>query len=188
MGASRRGPAHIDDRRADRRWLGHDMSLPELTPRAAEPADFAPLAELWALRWRDAHESFSPPELTALRTPADFLRRLRAFGDGLRVIGPVGAPLGFVVVLDHHVDQLFIARGLQGQGAADLLMADALARIAAAGHAEAQLECAPGNARAAAYYRKSGWALRGTETVSVDTSTGPFPIDLMIFTRPTEAP
>ena len=164
------------------------MSMPDLIPRAAEPADLVPLAELWATRWRDAHEASSPPELTALRTPADFLRRLKSFGTGLRVIGPFGAPLGFVVVLGHHIDQLFIARSLQGQGAADLLVAEALGRIAAAGHAEAQLECAPGNTRAAAYYRKSGWRLRGTETVSVDTSNGPYAIELLIFTRPTKRP
>ncbi|MCR8723990.1 GNAT family N-acetyltransferase [Frigidibacter sp. ROC022] len=158
------------------------------TPRRAVEADYDPLADLFHQRWHDAHGAYSPPWMIALRSRADLLRRLRGFGDDMRVIGPEGAPQGFCAIKGSHIDQIYVSRALEGRGAAAVLMRDGLERIAAAGHAEALLECNPGNARAAAFYRKTGWTLRGTETVLLDGPEGPFPFDCLIFTRPLPAP
>lgn len=156
------------------------MTAPPLRPAA--PEDYARLADLWAERWADAHAAYSPPELIALRTRADFLRRLHGFGPGLRVLGPPGAPDGFCAILGDHLDQLYVSRALAGTGAARRLMTHALSRIAAAGHPQAVLDCNPSNARAAAFYRKTGWSLRGTETVELNSAAGPYPMPLLIFT------
>ncbi len=146
-------------------------------------ADFAPLLDLWESRWHDAHGAVSPPELLALRTRDDFRTRLAGFGEGLWVIGPEGAPQGFFALKGNHVDQFYIARDLAGTGAALTLMRDAEARLAAAGHAEAVLDCNTGNARAARFYEKAGWTLRGREMVDLDSSSGPFPLEVFVFTR-----
>lgn len=151
--------------------------------RAAVPEDIEPLADLFDHLWRVAHSGHVPPELEAMRTRPDFRRRLIGFGDGLRVLGDPGAPQGFAAVVGNHLDQLYVAEALWGTGAADRLVADALARIAAAGHRTALLECNTGNRRAAAYYRKSGWTDRGVERVMLDSAAGPFPLDCLVFER-----
>lgn len=135
------------------------MTAPPL--RSAAPEDYAPLADLWAERWADAHGAYSPPELIALRTRADFLRRLRAFGPGLRVLGPPGAPEGFCAIRADHLDQLYVSRALAGTGAARRLMAHALARI----------------------YARSGWRRRGTDLSPVETAAGPFLLRVIVFEK-----
>ncbi len=152
-------------------------------PRRTAPADLDPLADLFDRLWHVAHSGHVPPELEALRTRPDFLRRLLGFGDGLRVIGPVGKPQGFAAVVGNHLDQLYVAQQLWGTGAARVLMDDALARIAAAGHRTAVLECNVHNLRAAAMYRKSGWTERGVERVMLDSAAGPFGLDCLVFDR-----
>jgi len=154
-----------------------------MTPRPALGTEIDALTDLWARLWAESHRGCCPPELIALRTPEDFRRRLVAFGDDLRVIGSAGAPQGLAAVRGNHLDQLYVDRPLWGTGAADVLTADALARIASAGHRLALLECNPGNARAAAYYRKSGWTDCGIRTVLLDSSAGPFPLDCIVFER-----
>jgi GNAT superfamily N-acetyltransferase len=161
----------------------HPAAAAELVPRPAVAADFDPLLDLWVARWHDAHAACSPPELLALRTREDFRTRLAGFGDGLWVIGPQGAPQGFYSLKGNHVDQLYVARELTGQGVALMLLRDAEARLAAAGHVEALLDCNTGNARAARFYQKSGWTLRGRELVELDSSSGPFPLEVFVFTR-----
>lgn len=159
-----------------------------MIPRPAVPADMAPLLDLWQARWFDAHGAISPPELLAMRTREDFRLRLAEFGDGIRVIGPEGAPQGFSAVKGDTIDQLYVSREMAGTGAALILLRDAEVRIAAAGFAEARLDCNPGNARAAAFYRKSGWRDRGLQRVMLDSATGRFPFDCLVFTRALAAP
>ena len=154
-----------------------------MTPRPAEDSEIDALADLWTRLWQDAHADHCPPELIALRTRDDFHRRLLAFGDDLRVIGPIGMPQGLYAIKGNHIDQLFLDRPLWGTGAADVLTGHALARIRAAGHDTAMLECNTGNARAARYYRKSGWTDRGVQTVWLDSSAGPFALDCIVFDR-----
>jgi ribosomal protein S18 acetylase RimI-like enzyme len=125
--------------------------------RAVEPADLAPAAEVWYHAWRDAHLAIVPPALSAARTQASFLERLTAAREQTRVIGPIGAPLGFCVVDKDELYQLFVAAAARGTGAAAALLADGEARLAAAGVTTAWLSCAVGNLRAARFYEKHGW-------------------------------
>ena len=154
--------------------------------RTPVPADYGPLADLFADLWHIAHRHCVPEDLAALRTRPDFLRRLYGFGDGLIVLGDEGAPKGFAAVVGNELDQLYVPQDLWGAGAADTLVRHALDRIARDGHDNAILKCNPGNLRAAAYYRKSGWADDGLQAVTVDTANGPFVIDCIVFSRPAQ--
>ncbi|MEO0361435.1 MAG: GNAT family N-acetyltransferase [Pseudomonadota bacterium] len=151
--------------------------------RRADPAEIEALATLWHDGWMDAHAAHVPAALTRLRTRSNFRERLEGFGELMRVAGPVGAPVGLCVVKGAELDQLFVSSAARGTGAAQALLADGEARIAAAGHAVATLDCAIGNDRAARFYRKCGWRLRGEEEVELDTSDGPFALTTWVFEK-----
>ena len=108
--------------------------------RKCEDVDFEPLAQLWADGWNESHLEHTPPDLTALRTLPDFLRRLREMGDDLRVCGPVGAPSGFCAVKKNEIYQIYVAKSARGSGVAKSLLHDGEARIAARGYKEAKLD------------------------------------------------
>jgi hypothetical protein len=47
----------------------------------------------------------------------------------------------------------------------------------------AWLACAIGNARAARFYEKSGWAMARVETVPTETSEGLFPLEVWRYEK-----
>lgn len=151
--------------------------------RLAQPEDYQPLADLWLEGWIEAHKAHVPPALTALRTRPDFLRRLRLFGDDLRVAGPIGAPLGFCAILGDHLDQLFVARAGRGTGLASALLRDGERRLAENGVSLALLDCVIANAPARRFYARQGWIARGIETAVLETSQGPFEMECVIFQK-----
>jgi GNAT superfamily N-acetyltransferase len=116
-----------------------------MTPRRPLPEELEPLTALWERRWHEAHAAIVPPGLTAARTRADFAARMREFAGDLWVIGPEGAPQGFVALKGHHIDQLYIDAALQGTGAARLLLTHGEQMLAGRGHAQAELWCATGS-------------------------------------------
>lgn len=154
-----------------------------LATRAAEPEDLAPLARLWREGWLDAHRSIVPAALVALRTPESFLERMAAALPRARVLGPVGAPLGFHLIKDDELNQFYLAGPARGSGAAGVLMADAERRLAEAGVETAWLACAIGNARAARFYEKSGWTLAREAIVPTETPAGPFPLKVWRYEK-----
>ena len=151
--------------------------------RPATPPDLDPLARLWHDGWREAHLAHVPPELTAKRTLASFRARLDGFGDGLRVAGPAGAPLGFCAIRDDELDQLFVAPAARGSGLAARLLADGEARLAANGITRAHLLCVIENTRAAAFYARQGWQNMGVFREAVQTEDGPYRFDLIRFEK-----
>ena len=151
--------------------------------RDAEPADLKPLAHLWWSGWRDGHDGLLPEALTRLRTLESFEERMRAALVEVRVIGPVGAPLGFHLLKADELYQFYLAAEARGTGAAATLMADAEARLARAGVTVAWLACAIGNARAARFYEKAGWMLARIETVPTETSEGLFPLEVWRYEK-----
>jgi len=151
--------------------------------RQAVNADFAPLARLWAKGWNQAHLAHTPPELTALRTYDDFLRRLHLMGDDLRVVGPAGAPNGFCAIRNDEIYQIYVDNSARGGGIAALLLADGEARITARGYAKAKLDVIIPNSRAQRFYEKNGWRNRGVEVVDLDTSKGLYPLRLYVFVK-----
>lgn len=152
--------------------------------RRAEVAELDALAALWERAWHDAHDGVIPEELARRRTPERFRERLAAALDRTRVVGPVGAPLGFCIVHGDELDQLFVAPEARGAGVAQALTADAEARIAAGGAKLAWLACAIGNLRAARFYEKCGWRNAGVVTSLLDTPEGTFALDVWRFEKP----
>ena len=151
--------------------------------RSAIPSDIPYLARLWHDGWQDAHAAILPAELARLRTLESFAERLTQRLDDVRVIGSTGAPAGFCMLKDDELYQLFVAPEARGAGVAAVLMDDAEARLAARGHATAWLACAIGNERAARFYRKHGWTYTGPFVNRLDTSAGPFDLEVWRYEK-----
>ena len=155
-----------------------------LSVRDADPADFQALVRLWQSGWTDAHAGIVPPGLARLRTLEDFTTRMRKMYDRLRVIGPVGTPIGFHAIKGDELEQFYITARARGTGAAEYLLRDAESRLAGGGTRVAWIACAIDNDRAARFYEKHGWRRIGTEAHQADTPEGPFQLDVWRYEKP----
>jgi GNAT superfamily N-acetyltransferase len=154
----------------------HSHKLAGMPLRLAQPADLAPLAQLWCDGWMEAHAAHVPDALLSARTPDSFHTRLLKFGNDLRVAGPAGAPTGLCAVRGAELNQLFVAPSARGTGLAADLLANGEARLATKGVTSAFLLCLIENERAARFYEKQGWQNLGPRPETVDTLDGPFKI------------
>jgi GNAT superfamily N-acetyltransferase len=143
-----------------------------------EPADVEPLTDLWAQGWRDGHVGIVPEALTRLRNRDSFRDRLRAAPQLLHLIGPVGAPTGFLRLKGAELDQFYVHPATRGTGLAQRLMTVAEARMKSDGHRDVWLACSVGNTRAARFYTKCGWQNAGVIPMAVETAEGPFTLDV----------
>ncbi len=66
---------------------------------------------------------------------------------------------------------------------AGLRLADAEHRLADEGVRTAWLACAPGNARAVAFYKKAGWVPIGEVIEALDTAEGVFELPVIRFEK-----
>jgi GNAT superfamily N-acetyltransferase len=151
--------------------------------RNAEADELDRLAGLWYDGWQDAHAAVVPAELTRLRTLASFRERLEHALPFIRVVGPPGAPLGFTIVKDDELYQLFVAAAARGTGVAATLIEDAEAQLAQRGVAVAWLACAIGNERAARFYEKRGWSRAGTIVNRLDTPEGEYLLEVWRYEK-----
>jgi ribosomal protein S18 acetylase RimI-like enzyme len=151
--------------------------------RPAEKDELDRLAAIWYDVWQETHAALMPAELVRLRTLESFRERLEAKLPDIRVTGPLGAPAGFCITKRDELYQLYLSAEARGTGAAAALLAHGEARIAADGFDIAWLACAVGNERAARFYDKSGWRRTGTERIEVDTSEGPFSLEVWRFEK-----
>jgi len=142
--------------------------------RPAEQTEVDELAQVWFDAWRDAHAQIVPAELARLRTLENFRERMQKELPNIRVAGSPGEPVGFCLVKDNELYQLFVAARARGTGIAAALMADGEALLAESGVETAWLACAIGNERAARFYEKCGWRRTGTMTNEAETSEGTF--------------
>jgi GNAT superfamily N-acetyltransferase len=151
--------------------------------RTAKEVELDHLARIWHDGWHDAHAQLVPAELTRLRTLESFRSRLQAALPSIRVVGPSGTPVGFCIVKDDELYQLFVSAESRGSGVAIALIADAEARLSELGIKTAWLACAIGNERAARFYEKCGWHRVGTMLNHVETSKGKFPLEVWRYEK-----
>lgn len=151
--------------------------------RAAQESEIDQLAKIWCDGWLDAHAELLPPELARFRTLESFRDRMRASLRKVRVVGPVGLPLGFSMIKDDELYQLYVSAAARGSGVAKALIADVEEQLAGQGVAVAWLACAIGNDRAARFYEKSGWRRVGTMINNAKTSEGSFPVEVWRYEK-----
>jgi GNAT superfamily N-acetyltransferase len=151
--------------------------------RSAEEGEIDQLARIWFDGWQDAHAKILPPELARLRTLESLRDRMEAALPDVRVAGPPGAPVGFYMVKDDELYQLYVAAQARGSGVATVLMADAEIRLARGGVRIAWLACAIGNDRAARFYEKSGWHRADTVVYQAEASDGSLPLEVWRYEK-----
>jgi GNAT superfamily N-acetyltransferase len=156
--------------------------------RAAEKNELDQLARIWYDGWIDAHAHLVPEALRRLRTLESFRDRLGAAFADIRVAGPSGAPVGFTIVKDDELYQLYVSAPARGSGVAATLIDDAEARLAASGVETAWLACAIGNHRAARFYEKRGWRQVAAVVYPAETSSGSFDLEVCRYEKSLRCP
>jgi len=151
--------------------------------RNARPGEIDLLARIWYEAWQDAHAALMPEELRTLRTPASFRERVQKMLGSTRVAELDGEAVGFCMLRDDELYQLFISAPVRGTGIAAALVADAETSMREAGFATAWLACAIGNDRAARFYEKCGWTRSGSEVLAVETSEGPLELEVWRYEK-----
>jgi ribosomal protein S18 acetylase RimI-like enzyme len=155
--------------------------------RNAEESEVDSLATLWYEGWKDAHLHLVPEELASARTPESFRERMRSLLPTVRVVGPIGAPVGLHIVKDDELYQLYVAPEARGSGVARILITDAETQIAQAGYQNAWLACAIGNDRAARFYEKCGWRRVGNMMNRLDLPSGEYLLEVWRYEKPIKA-
>jgi ribosomal protein S18 acetylase RimI-like enzyme len=125
--------------------------------RPARADDAETIAEIWRQGWRDGHLGHVPQELVDIRTEASFATRSLERIPDATVATVDGAVVGFIMVVDDEVEQIYVSPAHFGKGVAGALMTEAESQVAASGHDVAWLAVAIGNTRARAFYEKTGW-------------------------------
>ncbi len=156
--------------------------------RNAVVEDAEVLAQIWIEGWADAHDGLLPAELVRPRTQHGFRQRLLDGLEATIVALEEGRPVGFAMVRQDELDQLYVARNARGTGTAFRLVSAALDRIRHAGHRGGWLACAIGNHRAARFYEKAGWTLAGVVTIRLGTPEGEIPLEVWRYEIAVSAP
>ena len=140
--------------------------------RPARPEDAERIVGIWAPGWRDGHLGHVPDELLAHRTREAFVPRVEAAIDRTRVAVVEEVVAGFTMLSGDEVDQLYVDPAFRGSGVAAQLLADAAARLRAAGHPVPWLAVATGNARARRFYEREGWTDAGEFAYAAEIGGG----------------
>ena len=151
--------------------------------RRGTEADAADLAEIWRLGWRDAHLGLVPQELVDARTEDSFRARASARAGEATVAVVDGAIAGFVIVVDDEVEQVYVSSPHRGTGVAGVLVGEAERRVRANGHTKGWLAVVAGNARARAFYERSGWHDEGPFDYTASSEGGPISVPCRRYTK-----
>ena len=144
--------------------------------RPATDEDVDDLARIWHEAWGDGHRGNVPDALVRHRGRDQFTPRA-AERIATSWVGEVGGrPVGFVTVLEDEIEQIFVDSTARGSGMAGLLLERGQRAIRDAGHANAWLAVVAGNARARAFYEKSGWRDVGPFDYQAQTDDGPIDV------------
>lgn len=159
-----------------------DHDAVELRPALA--ADAPRIARIWEAGWNDAHVGNVPSELVAARTSASFEARALA-SLGITTVAVLGGEVvGFVMVDDDQVDQLYLDRAARGAGLGRRLLAAGERAVLAAGHRHAWLAVATGNHRARRFYEGQGWIDEGAFLHAAPVPDGTVIVDCHRFVSP----
>jgi ribosomal protein S18 acetylase RimI-like enzyme len=140
--------------------------------RPATDADVADVARIWHAGWADGHLGNVPDALVAERTREEFLQRTPSRIPATTVALADGSLVGFVMVIDDELEQIYVDAAARGSGVASRLIAHAEQTIAAAGYSTAWLAVVAGNGRARAFYERQGWSDAGPIDYLAETSQG----------------
>jgi ribosomal protein S18 acetylase RimI-like enzyme len=120
------------------------MASKQALIRDAKADDVRNLAQIWYDGWQDAHADLLPSKLAQHRKLDSFRHRLANALGNVRVAVLAGELVGFSMVKDDELYQLYVAPAGRGSGIAASLNADSLARIKDKGFRVAWLACADG--------------------------------------------
>jgi ribosomal protein S18 acetylase RimI-like enzyme len=158
------------------------MTSPPLELRPADARDRDAIAEIWLRGWRDGHVGHVPQALLQYRRLEDFLERVPARLPVTTVAVRDGQVIGFVMVLDDEVEQVYVAEVARGSGAADALLSHA-ERTVAARFEVAWLAVAAGNTRARRFYERQGWRDAEGFEYAAHIPGGTFPVPCRRYER-----
>ncbi len=142
-----------------------------ITLRPATSTDVDAVASIWHSAWRDAHLGHVPDGLLPERTLANFRSRTPARIAFTTLSVRDEQTVGFVIVSDDELEQLFVASAARGTGAAAMLIDHAEALIARR-FDTAWLAVVAGNARARRFYERQGWHDAGPIAYQAELSSG----------------
>jgi putative acetyltransferase len=167
----------FSDVAAAEQWLDAQGSAVERpTIRAAASGDLDAIIRIWHTGWSDGHIGNVPTELVAHRNREQFVWRAQERLENTWVAEARGEILGFVVVIEDEVEQIYVDRTARGTGVASLLLRKAEAEIRRAGHGQAWLAVVAGNQRARAFYARQGWRDAGPISYLAQTEAGPLAV------------
>jgi putative acetyltransferase len=124
-----------------------------LRVRAAAPEDIADLAALASRSYQAAFASILDDAVLRSRDAASFEARFAICWPHMTVVVADNGIWGFLLMMEGHIDMLFMDPAATGKGAGALLLRDAETRGARS------LECFRDNHRARSFYERNGWTL-----------------------------
>jgi GNAT superfamily N-acetyltransferase len=154
-----------------------------VTLRRAVQADIEAVATIWHDGWRDGHLGHVPVALEQHRRPVDFLSRVPGRLDDTVVAVVGSAVVGFVMVRDDEIEQLYVAAPARGTGVAAALLGRGEALIGAR-FDRAWLAVVAGNTRARRFYERNGWSDAGPFVYPAGTAAGPtIPVPVLRYEK-----
>jgi GNAT superfamily N-acetyltransferase len=156
---------------------------PNVELRRGTPEDADTIAEIWRLGWRDGHQGLVPQALVEARTDESFRTRAADRVEDTTVAVVDDAIAGFVMVVDDEVEQVYVAAPHRGTGVAGALLEEGERQVRANGHSEAWLVVVAGNARARAFYERSGWRDAGSIVYEASNEAGPIDVPCRRYTK-----
>jgi ribosomal protein S18 acetylase RimI-like enzyme len=156
--------------------------------RPAVEADTRAIAAIWRHGWHDAHDGRIPEALAIARTDRSFESRAVDRMAATVVASVGGEVVGFVTVVEDEVEQIYVAAGHRGSGAAGMLLAEAESRVAHSGYAHAWLAVVADNDRARRFYARQGWIDAGPLDYPAASDDGQIVVPARRYTKSVSAP
>lgn len=140
--------------------------------RRAAVGDAEAIATIWHSGWIDGHLGHVPETILPHRRLEDFRLRVPARSDEMTVAEIDGRVVGFVLVHEDEIEQIYVTAESRGSGVAATLIEHGTQLIGER-HDRAWLSVVAGNARARRFYERSGWTDEGAFDYGAYTANGP---------------